>query len=63
MWIGVVVVLVIIFGGVAAWQYVFPAGKMSRDPRSGLVRRHHLYETSVQKAVRQAARAAGITPG
>lgn len=44
-----------------AWQYVFPAGKMSRDPRSGIVRRHHLYETSVQKAVRQAARAAGIT--
>ncbi len=44
-----------------AWQYVFPAGKMSRDPRSGVVRRHHLYETSVQKAVRQAAREAGIT--
>lgn len=44
-----------------AWQYVFPAGKMSRDPRSGVVRRHHLYETSVQKAVRHAAREAGIT--
>ena len=44
-----------------AWQYVFSAGKMSRDPRSGIVRRHHLYETSVQKAVRQAARDAGIT--
>lgn len=44
-----------------AWQYVFPAGKMSRDPRSGIVRRHHLYETSVQKAVRAAARSAGIS--
>lgn len=44
-----------------AWQYVFPASRLSRDPRSGIVRRHHLFETSVQKAVRQAARAAGIT--
>lgn len=44
-----------------AWQYIFPAGKMSRDPRSGIVRRHHLFETSVQKAVRAAARGAGIS--
>lgn len=44
-----------------AWQYVFPAGQFSRDPRSGMVRRHHLFETSVQKAVRAAARDAGIT--
>jgi len=43
------------------WQYIFPAGQMSRDPRSGIVRRHHLYETSVQKAVRKAARDAGIS--
>jgi len=43
------------------WQYVFPASQMSRDPRSGVIRRHHLYETSVQKAVRQAARGAGIS--
>jgi integron integrase len=42
------------------WQYVFPASRMSRDPRSGLVQRHHLYETSVQKAIRKAAREAGI---
>lgn len=42
------------------WQYVFPAGQFSRDPRSGVVRRHHLYETSVQKAVRRAAKEAGI---
>lgn len=44
-----------------AWQYVFPAGKLSRDPRSGVIRRHHLFETSVQKAVRNAARNVGIT--
>lgn len=37
------------------WQYVFPASKFSADPRSGVVRRHHLYETSVQKAIRAAA--------
>jgi integron integrase len=43
------------------WQYVFPAGKLSRDPRSGIVRRHHLFETSVQKAVKQAARDAGVS--
>jgi len=43
------------------WQYVFPASHMSRDPRSGTVRRHHLYETSVQKAVRRAALEAGIS--
>jgi integron integrase len=42
------------------WQYVFPASRMSRDPRSGLVQRHHLYETSVQKAIRKAAKEAGI---
>ena len=43
------------------WQYVFPAAGFSTDPRSGHVRRHHVYETSVQKAVKLAARKAGIT--
>ena len=43
-----------------AWQYVFPAGNFSKDPRSGHIRRHHVYETSVQKAIKQAARRAGI---
>jgi integron integrase len=43
-----------------AWQYVFPAERPGRDPRTGLVRRHHLHETSVQRAIRQAARRAGI---
>lgn len=42
------------------WQYVFPAGGFSTDPRSGKVRRHHVYETSVQKAIRHAAKTAGI---
>ncbi len=36
------------------WQYVFPAAKLSKDPRSGKIRRHHLNESSLQKAVRSA---------
>jgi len=43
-----------------AWQYIFPASSFSTDPRSGHVRRHHVYETSVQKNVKQAAQRAGI---
>ena len=43
-----------------AWQYVFPSSKLSVDPRSGIVRRHHLNETSIQKAVGTATRKAGI---
>lgn len=44
-----------------AWQYVFPASRLGVDPRSGAVRRHHLDETVVQKAVARAVREAGIT--
>ncbi len=36
------------------WQYVFPAAKLSIDPRSGKIRRHHLNESNLQKAVRSA---------
>lgn len=43
------------------WQYVFPAKTRSVDPRSGLQQRHHVNESSLQKAVRAAARLAGIT--
>jgi integron integrase len=43
------------------WQYVFPASKLSNDPRSGEMRRHHLHESSLQKAVRQAAKLAGLS--
>jgi integron integrase len=42
------------------WQYVFPAAGASLDPRSGVRRRHHLTEDSVQRQVRNAARAAAI---
>ena len=42
------------------WQWVFPSALTSTDPRSGAVRRHHVNEASVQKAVAGAARRAGI---
>lgn len=42
------------------WQYVFPAAKLSRDPRSDKMRRHHVGEQSVQRAVKQAAREAQL---
>jgi integron integrase len=43
------------------WQYVFPADEYSTDPRSGRVRRHHLDEQHLQRAVREAVRQAGLT--
>ena len=36
------------------WQYVFPAKKMSTDPRTGKLRRHHVLEAGLQKAVNRA---------
>jgi len=42
------------------WQFVFPARAFSTDPRSGAVRRHHQHESLIQKAVKVAARKAGI---
>ena len=44
-----------------AWQYVFPAHDYSVDPRSGVERRHHMSEQSLQRAVKQAVRDSGIT--
>ena len=43
------------------WQYVFPASRISQDPRSGILRRHHVFETVLQKAVKNAVRQANIT--
>jgi len=42
------------------WQYVFPAKKLSTDPRTNITRRHHMYEKNLQKQLKQAIRAAGI---
>ncbi len=43
------------------WQYVFPAKKLSKDPRSDTFRRHHVLESGLQKAVKIAVDRAGIT--
>ncbi|MFM7591625.1 MAG: tyrosine-type recombinase/integrase, partial [Isosphaeraceae bacterium] len=42
------------------WQWLFPAPRLSVDPRSGIMRRHHLAETALQKMVRGAVKRAGI---
>ena len=42
------------------WQFVFPSGKLSADPRTGIVRRHHLHESTVQKAIKKAVNSANI---
>ncbi|WEN15443.1 integron integrase [Rhodanobacter sp. AS-Z3] len=42
------------------WQYVFPSGQLSRDPLGGALRRHHLDESGLQRAVRAARISAGI---
>ena len=45
------------------WQYVFPAAKLSVDPRSGETRRHHISEKNLQNAVKNAIRAANVPKG
>jgi integron integrase len=43
-----------------AWQWVFPAARLSRDPRSGFRRRHHIDPSVLQRAVQRAALAARL---
>jgi len=48
-------------GGQAwVWQYVFPTAKRTREPRSGVERRHHVSATVLQKAVKEAIQRTGI---
>lgn len=42
------------------WQYIFPTARLALDPRSRILRRHHVLDRSVQKAVKAAVSAAGI---
>ena len=42
------------------WQFVFPAPGLSKDPRSGVIRRHHLHETTMQRAMTEAVRRSGV---
>jgi integron integrase len=43
-----------------AWQYIFPSGSFSLDPRSGVERRHHIDEKLLQRAMKKAVQASGI---
>jgi integron integrase len=42
------------------WQFLFPSGRFAVDPYSGAIRRHHLHESAIQKAVKRAASACHI---
>jgi integrase len=42
------------------WFWVFPSRTLSTDPTAGIVRRHHVHESVIQKAVKAAAHKAGI---
>jgi len=42
------------------WQWVFPATRLYRDSRTGRYQRHHLHETVVQRAMKDAVRRTGI---
>jgi len=42
------------------WQYIFPSSKLSIDPKSKIIRRHHLHESTLQKTVRNTARKVNI---
>ena len=43
------------------WQYVFPGSSLSKDPRSGIIRRHHLDQSAINRAIKQAVRKTEIT--
>ncbi|MCP4229075.1 MAG: tyrosine-type recombinase/integrase, partial [bacterium] len=43
-----------------AWQWVFPATRLYVDRETGVNRRHHLHESVVQRAIKEAVRVAGI---
>jgi integron integrase len=47
-------------GRLWAWHWIFPQDHLSRDPRSGLRRRHHFYEQTLARAISRATREAGI---
>ncbi len=42
------------------WKFLYPSGRLSIDPRSGVIRRHHMHESGLQRAVKKAAESSGI---
>jgi site-specific recombinase XerC len=47
-------------GQIWAWQWLFPSPTISRDPQSGIVRRHFVYSERLQRALKKAVAQAGI---
>ena len=43
-----------------AWQWVFPSDNLSKDPRTGIIRRHHRYGSSLRKRIKAATKKAGV---
>ena len=43
------------------WQFLFPGSRLAQDPRTGVMRRHHIHQSVIQKKIRQAATKADIT--
>lgn len=43
------------------WQYLFPSYRLSADPETGEIRRHHFHHTCVRKAVKRAVKTSGLT--
>ena len=48
-------------GATWPWFWVFPQAAHSTEPRSGIIRRHHMYDQTFQRAFKRAVQAAGIT--
>jgi integron integrase len=48
-------------GRLWVWPYVFPSLRLSRDPRTAAIRRHHARESSLQRAISQAGHSAELT--
>jgi integrase len=46
--------------GELKWQFLFPSGRLAVDPYGGKIRRHHLHESGLQKAVKRAATTCSI---
>lgn len=42
------------------WQFLFPSGRLAVDPYGGVIRRHHLHESAIQKAIKRAAESCHI---
>jgi integron integrase len=42
------------------WQYLFPSSRLAQDPRTGVIRRHHIHQSSIQRSIKSATTEAGI---